>query len=67
MYMAGVLRAVSHLSVAGLLFEESAADAGTRPLELERYRPLFNVAKHYRWGVAVRLGEAPRRPPVPFC
>lgn len=59
MYVADVLRSVSHHPVSGLLFEERMGDAGCGPLELERYRPLFNVAKHYRWGVAVRLGDAP--------
>lgn len=59
MYMADVLRAVSQLPVAGLLFEEQADDSAFGPLEIERYRPLLNVAKHYRWSVAVRVGAAP--------
>lgn len=52
MYVADVLRSVSQLPVAGLLFEEGADGA----VEVERYRPLLNVARHYRWSVALRLG-----------
>ncbi|BAL25456.1 hypothetical protein [Azoarcus sp. KH32C] len=59
MYVADVLRSVSHLDVAGLLFEERDDDARFGPLEVERYRPVLNVARHYRWSVALRLGDAP--------
>lgn len=51
MYVADVLRSVSQLPVAGLLFEEE----GDGAVEVERYRPLLNVARHYRWSVALRL------------
>lgn len=59
MYVADVLRSVSQLDVAGLLFEERDDDAAFGPLEVERYRPVLNVARHYRWSVALRLGVAP--------
>ncbi|NLH81157.1 MAG: hypothetical protein GX458_10000 [Phyllobacteriaceae bacterium] len=53
MYLADLLRAVSSHPIAGVLFEEDGAreiDAAA----LAAYRPILNVAEHYRWGVALR-------------
>ena len=63
MYMADLARSVSGAAVGGLLLEEpiskdSPGGSGTE-LNLELYRPLINVARHYRWPLALRLGEAP--------
>lgn len=54
MYMADLLRAVSSLPIGGILVEE-ALD-GSETADLETYRPLINVARHYRWGLALRAG-----------
>lgn len=59
MYVADVLRAVSHLPVSGLLLEEDPACAGQGAIDVELYRPLLNVAHHYRWAVAIRLDREP--------
>lgn len=58
MYIADLARAVSVYEVGGLLLEEAMADQAAGPTDLELYRPIINVAKHYRWPLAVRLGEA---------
>lgn len=57
MYVADLARAVSVYEVGGLLLEEDVADRHAGPADLELYRPIINVAKHYRWPLAVRLGE----------
>lgn len=59
MYVADVLRAVSHLPVSGLLLEEGSACTGQGAVDAELYRPLLNVAQHYRWAVAIRLAGEP--------
>lgn len=58
MYVADVLRSVSHLPVGGLLLEELADDRDYGAVDFERYRPVINVAHHYRWSLALRLGES---------
>jgi len=58
MYVADLARAVSVYEVGGLLLEEDVAGPGAGPLDLELYRPIINVARHYRWPLAVRLGGA---------
>lgn len=55
MYMADLVRSVSALDVGGILIEE-AQDGG--PADLELYRPLINVARHYRWPLALRCGAS---------
>ncbi|MFG1344035.1 hypothetical protein V5F59_04010 [Xanthobacter autotrophicus DSM 431] len=56
MYMADLMRVVAALPIGGLLLEEDrAAEDG----DLEACRPLVNVARHYRWGLALR-GEGTR-------
>ncbi len=51
MYLADLARAVSGLPVGGLLIE--AGDADLR--DLDAWKPLANVARHYRWGLVLRL------------
>lgn len=58
MYIADLARAVSVYDVGGILLDEAKADQQAGVIDLERYRPIINVAKHYRWPLAVRLGEA---------
>ncbi|MGE5471622.1 MAG: hypothetical protein ACM3X0_12555 [Bacteroidota bacterium] len=55
MYIADLARAVSVYEVGGLLLEESATDPA---IDVELYRPIINVARHYRWPLAIRLGPA---------
>jgi hypothetical protein len=56
MYLADLARSVSAHAVGGILLEESLASADAEPTDPELYRPLINVAKHYRWPLALRLG-----------
>lgn len=65
MYMADLLRSVSSSPVGGVLLEEHPDDAAMGETELERYRPLINVAHHYRWSLALRpQGAAVAASPV---
>ena len=59
MYVADLLRSVSQLPIAGLLFEEDIPGSVLDPVDVELYRPVLNVAHHYRWSVALRLGSEP--------
>ncbi|MFS8037933.1 hypothetical protein ACI7BZ_13385 [Xanthobacter sp. AM11] len=52
MYMADLARSVSHLAIGGLLLEEGVDGAADG--DGAAYRPLVNVARHYRWGLALR-------------
>lgn len=54
MYMADLIRSVSAHPVGGILLEEHPDDARMGDTDVERYRPLINVAKHYRWSIALR-------------
>jgi len=56
MYMADLARSVSHLPIGGLLLEEDAAQS---PDGGAAYRTLVNVARHYRWGLALRGCPSP--------
>jgi hypothetical protein len=56
MYMADLARAVSSLEVGGILLDEECAGPGAGPVDLELYRPMLNVAAHYRWPLALRVG-----------
>ena len=58
MYIADLARAVSAYNVGGLFLEEGIDEEMVDPTDLELYRPIINVAKHYRWPLAVRLGNA---------
>lgn len=64
MYMADLLRSVSAYAVGGVLLEEHPADMGVN--DVERYRPLINVARHYRWSLVLRpRGDAELVSPSP--
>lgn len=56
MYMADLVRSVSGLAVGGILFEEAQDGTDGGPVNLELYRPIINVARHYRWPLALRSG-----------
>lgn len=56
MYMADLARAVSALEVGGILLDEELAGPDAGPVDLELYRPMLNVAAHYRWPLALRVG-----------
>ncbi|MDP3287608.1 MAG: hypothetical protein Q8M64_04810, partial [Methyloversatilis sp.] len=59
MYMADLIRSVSAHPVGGILLEEHPDDPRMGETDVERYRPLINVAKHYRWSIALRAqGDA---------
>ncbi|SEJ38854.1 hypothetical protein SAMN04244572_03772 [Azotobacter beijerinckii] len=63
MYMADLMRSVSAYPVGGVLLEEHPTDSDMEATDVERYRPLINVAKHYRWSLALRpRGAAPASP-----
>ncbi|WP_413208015.1 hypothetical protein [Rhodospirillum sp. A1_3_36] len=49
MYMADFIRCVSTRPLSGLLLEEGGA-----PGPADRYTPVLNAARHYRWAVAGR-------------
>lgn len=61
-FLAELLRAVSNRPVGGVLPEEAAGDAGFNVGDVERYRSVLNVARHYRWSLALRI---PPDVPVP--
>jgi hypothetical protein len=60
MYVADVLRSVSQLPVAGLLFEEEGDGASAGPLEVERYRPRCSTSPGTTAGPS-RCGSVRRR------
>lgn len=55
MYMADLVRAVSTSAVGGILLEESPAEDRLGPANVDLYLPIVNVAKHYRWPLALRM------------
>ncbi|KRA65276.1 hypothetical protein [Rhizobium sp. Root651] len=58
MYIADFVRCVAARPVGGLLIEEAEAVPGPA----DRYAPVFNAARHYRWAVVgrgVRPGQEP--------
>jgi hypothetical protein len=57
MYIADLLRSVSSLPVGGVLLEEERSGSSVSPVDVDLYRPLINVAKHYRWPLALRIGS----------
>ena len=57
MYMADLVRSVSTLAVGAILFEEAQEGPDDSPANLELYRPMINVARHYRWPLALRSGK----------
>ena len=52
MYMADFLRSAANAPVGGVLLDDGLQP--TAPGDIERCRPVLNVARHYRWGVAWR-------------
>lgn len=57
MYVADLARSVSSLAVGGILFEEPQSEPHMGSANVELYRPMINVAKHYRWPLALRMGD----------
>lgn len=57
MYVADLARSVSSFGVGGILFEEPQSELLAGPANLALYRPVINVAKHYRWPLALRTGN----------
>lgn len=55
--VAAFLRSFGELGVDALLLDERAAPAAAADIEL--YRPVLNVAAHYRWDTGLLLPEAP--------
>lgn len=53
MYIADLLRSLSSQSIGGVLFEEPEQRA-VAASALACYRPLLNIAAHYRWAAALR-------------
>ena len=69
LYMADFLRVFSEAGVDVLLLQESAQTDPPKPKEIEWYRPLLNVAAHYRWDVGLQLartGAPAHEVPVDF-
>ena len=65
MYMADLIRSVSAHPVGGVLLEEHPDDASMGETDIERYRPLINVTRHYRWSIALRpQGDAVQASPA---
>lgn len=54
-YVAEFLRSFGACGVDSLLLEETAGTEPTTAEELDWYRPVLNVAAHYRWDVGLRL------------
>lgn len=65
MYVADLVRSVSQHAIAGLLLEERGDDPVASASEFEYYRPLINVVKHYRWGLALHTGNAEQPCDIP--
>ncbi|MFW7269779.1 hypothetical protein ACMAUO_17785 [Gluconacetobacter sp. Hr-1-5] len=59
MYIADMVRTVSSQAIGGILIEEDAQDTALTPAGVELYKPLINVARHYRWPVVLRLAKGP--------
>lgn len=55
MYVADLIRSVSTQPLSGLLLEEQADDTACSAEDIECYRSVINVARHYRWSLALRL------------
>ena len=51
--MADLFRSVSSLPVGGLLLDDGPGDAAAVS-DIERCRPILNVARHYRWALVWR-------------
>lgn len=62
MYVADLMRSVSEAEIGGLLLDERGGHGEATNLEL--YMPLVNVARHYRWPLALRLAGAVAESPA---
>lgn len=55
MYVADFLRTFADARVDALLLEETPAHGPQSAEEVSWYRPVVNVAKHYRWEVGIKI------------
>lgn len=55
MYVADFLRCFSESGLDVLLLDEATDTEPALPEEIEWYRPVLNVATHYRWTLGLRL------------
>lgn len=62
MYVADFLRCFSESGLDILLLDEAADTDPASPAEIEWYRPVLNVATHYRWELGLRLPLAKADP-----
>ncbi|WP_169577584.1 hypothetical protein [Sinimarinibacterium sp. CAU 1509] len=60
--LADFLRHFGESGIDVLLMSEDAGDLPAAAGELEWYRPVLNVAAHYRWDLGLRLDAAPAAP-----
>ena len=61
-FIADFLRSFGDCGVDVLLLEEAPGREPASSAELEWYRPVFNVAAHYRWDCGLMLPEAAHDP-----
>ena len=61
-YVADFLRCFSESGLDILLLDEAADTEPASPEEIEWYRPVLNVATHYRWELGLRLPLAKTDP-----
>ncbi|OUY06877.1 hypothetical protein [Acinetobacter populi] len=54
-YITDLLRALSSHQLAGVLLEEMTDDPQWSDSQVQYYRPLLNIAQHYRWSMVLRL------------
>ena len=54
-YITDLLRALSSHQISGLLLEEMLEDSQWTDAQTQYYRPILNIARHYRWSVVLRL------------
>jgi len=62
-YIADFLREFAEVGCAGILLEESTDSTPRSADEIEWYRPVINVAEHYRWDIGLRTGNGAPLPP----
>jgi hypothetical protein len=57
-YIADFLRGFPQTEVAGVLLSEDGEAAAPSIETVSLYRPIFNLASHYRWNVGIRTPQA---------
>ncbi|WP_147535167.1 hypothetical protein [Bacillus marasmi] len=71
MYIAEFLRSFSTLNISAIVIKESENTIFTHDELLERYQPITNVAKHYKWSLGLQmdtcLNPTEIRKLVDFC